>query len=79
MYSIEQIKAMGKNRSRENFNRLLHLFFLPVLPKVCRCNRTAMTNEYEDGNNVCFKFPFGQDSGNVPVPLAWRTLFKAYE
>jgi hypothetical protein len=33
-----------------------------------------MTSEYEDGNNACFKFPFGQDCGNIPVTAGMENV-----
>ena len=52
MYSIEQIKAMGKNRSRENFNRLLHLFFLPVLPLETKREVVSSIGRYDYNDEI---------------------------
>ena len=52
MYSIEQIKAMGKNRSRENFSRLLHLFFIPVLPLEIKREIVSSMGRYDYNNDI---------------------------
>ena len=52
MYSIEQIKAMGKNKTKENFSRLLRLFFIPVLPLEIKREIVSSMGRYDYNDDI---------------------------
>ncbi|MBR0185747.1 MAG: site-specific DNA-methyltransferase [Synergistaceae bacterium] len=52
MYSIEQIKAMGKNKTKENFSRLLRLFFIPVLPLEIKREVVSSIGRYDYNDEI---------------------------
>ncbi len=51
-YSIEQIKAMGKNKTKENFSKLLHLFFIPVLPLEIKREIVSSMGRYDYNDDI---------------------------
>jgi len=51
-YSVEQIKAMGKNKTKENFSKLLHLFFIPVLPLEIKREIVSSMGRYDYNDDI---------------------------
>ena len=67
MYSVEQIKAMGKNRTKENFSALIRLFFAAVLPLKIKREIVSSIGRYDYGDEI-FDF-ISREAFNANNPM----------
>ena len=67
MYSVEQIKAMGKNRTKENFSALIRLFFAAVLPLEIKREIVSSIGRYDYGDEI-FDF-ISREAFNANNPM----------
>ena len=67
MYSVEQIKAMGKNRTKENFSALIRLFFAAVLPLEIKREIVSSIGRYDYDNEI-FDF-ISREAFNTNNPM----------
>ena len=71
MFSVEQIKAMGKNRTRENFTTLIHLFSGSVLPLEIKREVVSSIGRY-DYNNEIFDFISREAFASHPMEVIYQ-------
>ena len=67
MYSVDRIKAMGKNRTKENFSALIRLFFAAVLPLEIKREIVSSIGRYDYDNEI-FDF-ISREAFNTNNPM----------
>ena len=72
MYSIEQIKAMGKNKTTENFSKLIHLFFIPVLPLEIKREIVSSIGRYDYNDDIYDFISLEAFNINNPMELIYQ-------
>ena len=83
MYSIEQIKAMGKDKTKANFHKLLHLFFVPVLPLEIKREIVSSIGRYNCNDEIYDFITLEAFNTNNPMDLIYQMfrtcLYKSRE
>ena len=83
MYSIEQIKAMGKDKTKANFHKLLNLFFVPVLPLEIKREIVSSIGRYEYNDEIYDFIALEAFNNNNPMDIIYQMfrtcLYKSRE
>ena len=83
MYSIEQIKAMGKDKTKANFHKLIHLFFVPILPVEIKREIVSSIGRYNYNDAIYDFIALEAFNTNNPMDLIYQMfrtcLYKSRE
>ena len=72
MYTVEQIKAMGKDRTKANFSKLLNLFFVPVFPVEIKREIVSSIGRYDYNDEIYDFISLEAFNNNNPMELIYQ-------
>ena len=72
MYTIEQIKAMGKDKTKANFSKLLNLFFVPVFTVEIKREIVSSIGRYDYNDEIYDFISLEAFNNNNPMELIYQ-------